>query len=126
MRDKRTIRLILTACGILAFVLFIDDLGLLGGLNRQTYDFFHRLRGPREPSQNIIVAAVDERTLQHLGRWPIDRKHYATLLDRLKSAEAVGIDIILGRPPKATGCWRRPWKGEGGLFSPFISIQGEN
>ncbi|NTV43374.1 MAG: CHASE2 domain-containing protein, partial [Syntrophobacteraceae bacterium] len=124
MRDKRTIRLILTACGVLAFVLFIDDLGLLRGMNRQAYDFFHCLRGPREPSQNIIIAAIDERTLQHLGRWPIDRKHYATLLDRLKSAEAVGIDIILGEATESDGMLAEAMEGRGRVILPVYFDPG--
>ncbi len=103
MRDKRISRLIFTACGVVAFVLCIDYLGLLSGLNRQVYDLFHRFRGSREASSDILIAAIDERTLQRLGRWPIDRRHYAVLLDHLKNAEVVGIDIILGEASENDG-----------------------
>jgi len=81
-----------------ALVLLINFLGLLEAANWHTYDLFFRIRGSREPPRNIIIAEIDERTLSALGKWPIPRRHYADLLDRLELAEVVGLDIILAEP----------------------------
>ncbi|MHC1725854.1 MAG: CHASE2 domain-containing protein [Syntrophobacteraceae bacterium] len=79
-------------------ILLIDFLGLLVAVDWHTYDLFFRIRGSREPPKNIVIAEIDMKTLGALGRWPIPRKHYADLLDRLELADAVGLDIIFAEP----------------------------
>ena len=78
-----------------AAVLFFENTGLLDGINNYSYDLAFRLRGEREHDDRIIIAAIDEKTLAKLGRWPIRRSYYADLLDILDQAAVVGIDIIL-------------------------------
>ena len=51
-------------------------------------------RGERMHDDQIVIAAVDEKTLAKLGRWPIPRSYYADLLDSFNQASAVGIDIV--------------------------------
>jgi hypothetical protein len=72
-----------------------DYAGSLAGFNTYFYDLAFRIRGQRSPDNSIIIAAIDEKTLAELGRWPIPRLHYARLLEELAGAEAVGIDLIL-------------------------------
>ncbi len=86
--------------GLAAAILLvlIELFGLFEGLNLYAYDLFMRLRGPREPSEEILLVTIDEKTLQRLGRWPIGRHWYAELLKRLGSPTAVGLDIILADP----------------------------
>ncbi len=47
-----------------------------------------------EPLKNIIILAIDDASLQEIGRWPWDRKVFADLLSKLSEAKVVGIDII--------------------------------
>ena len=82
----------------IAAVLFLENAGLLEGINNYCYDLAFRLRGERKHDDRIIIAAIDEKTLAKLGRWPIQRSYYAELLDILDQAAVVGIDIILSEP----------------------------
>lgn len=61
------------------------------------YDTAFRIRGPLKPPAEVIIATIDEKSLEKLGRWPWNRKILAQLVDRLAAAEAavIAFDIIL-------------------------------
>ncbi|HET9553896.1 MAG TPA: adenylate/guanylate cyclase domain-containing protein, partial [Anaeromyxobacteraceae bacterium] len=54
------------------------------------------LRGPRTPSGQVVVVAVDERSIEAEGRWPWSRATLARLVDALAQGgvAAVGFDVI--------------------------------
>ncbi len=81
-----------------ALVLGAEQLGFTGGMNRFCYDLFFRLRGPMEPDRRILIAAIDDETLNRLGRWPLRRSQYARLLDAVGPGAVVGLDILLAEP----------------------------
>ena len=62
------------ACAIMlvALILLVDHIGFFYGINNHFYDLFFRLRGARAPAGNIAIIAIDDKTLEKLGRWPID------------------------------------------------------
>lgn len=93
--SEKTIRHILITIAGLILILFTEQLGFFEGIDTYIYDTSFRLRGPRAPSDKIIIVAIDERSLNALGRWPLRRIHYANLLDRLREAKVVSFDIIL-------------------------------
>ena len=53
------------------------------------------LRGPAAPADSIIVA-IDDASLQALGRWPWPRQRHAELIDVLRQAgtQAVGYNVL--------------------------------
>lgn len=79
-------------------LILVEFFGLFQGVSSYTYDLYFRIRGPREPSDRIVVVAIDDKTLQKLGQWPISRYWYVELLNRVQGAAAVGLDIILADP----------------------------
>ncbi|GLI37085.1 CHASE2 domain-containing protein [Geobacter hydrogenophilus] len=79
-------------------ILLADHLGFFDGANRYFYDFSFRLRGVQRPSDLIVIAAIDEKSLRELGQWPIRRSHYATFLDAARGASAVGFSVIMAEP----------------------------
>ena len=83
--------------GILMIVA-ADYLGLFIRFDYGCNDLFFRLRGPAVPDRRILIAAVDERTLMRLGRWPLQRAYYARLLEKVRTADAVGFDIVMTEP----------------------------
>jgi CHASE2 domain-containing sensor protein len=88
---------LLTAfCLLILFSL--EYLGFLVGLNDYFYDLALRLRGPEKPLAKVLIAAIDEKTLSHLGPWPLSRIWYATLLEKMKTAGIVAFDIVLAEP----------------------------
>lgn len=84
---------ILVFCLLILFGL--EYLGFLVGMNNYFYDLAFRLRGSEKPQDNIIVAAIDEKTLAELGPWPIQRTYYASLLEKTKLAEVVAFDVMM-------------------------------
>ena len=44
--------------------------------------------------ENIVILAIDDQSIQQLGRWPWNRTVYANVLDHLHFAKAVGIDVV--------------------------------
>jgi response regulator RpfG family c-di-GMP phosphodiesterase len=97
LRHIRKSYFLIIATGLL-LIIFSDYVGLFVGINNYFYDLSFRIRGARAPAENIIVAAIDEKTLDKLGRWPIKRTHYAALLNRVAEASVVGFDVILSEP----------------------------
>jgi len=71
-------------------------------LDNKIYDLFFHLRGPKKPPQEIVIAAIDETSLERLGRWPWSRKVLAKLIDKLSEAGAavIALDIILSEAEK--------------------------
>src|SRR5215218_2631738 len=54
------------------------------------------LRGERAPDSDVVVVAINQPSLNALGeRWPIRRRHYAHLIDRLSVAGAKVIAFTL-------------------------------
>ena len=79
----------------------------LGRIDQTVYDRF--LSSTTQPRHDdIILIAIDDFSLQQLGRWPWPRQRHAELLEQLSRAapRAVGLDVILveaERPGKAAG-----------------------
>jgi signal transduction histidine kinase/CHASE2 domain-containing sensor protein len=72
--------------------------GAVSFLSDKTLDAFFLLRGPTEPSQEIIIIGVDEESLDALGAWPFSRKYHAELLKSLTYAKVIGFDILFSEP----------------------------
>lgn len=89
--------IVITLTGVL-LIFLAEYLGFFDGIDTYIYDTSFRVRGTRTPSGNILIVAIDERSLDALGRWPLRRIHYARLLDRLRDAKVVSLDLILSEP----------------------------
>ena len=103
-----------------ALVLLVDYLGLFNGINNYCYDLLFRLRGPVAPESRVIIVAVDDGTLEKLGRWPIRRAHYGYLLTWLKEADAVAFDIIMAEPSADDGMLKEAIQRHGKVILPVI------
>lgn len=59
-----------------------------------------RLRGELKRPEDIMVVAIDNHSLQQLGRWPWPRSVMAKALDKISNdrPQAVGLDIIYAEP----------------------------
>jgi adenylate cyclase len=64
-----------------------------------------RWRGVRKPSGQVVIVAVDERSVQAEGRWPWSRARMAQLVDRLAEGgvAAAGFDVIFGEEDEVGG-----------------------
>ena len=82
--------------GIVAVVLSALFLaGAFTGLQQQAHDPIY---GGKQPILNVLILAVDDRSLQEIGRWPWNRTVFADLLSHLSTARAVGFDVMFAEP----------------------------
>ena len=61
------------------------------------YDNLEPLSRPARAAPDAVVVAVDEATLEALGRWPWNRAVHAELIDRLSASgvRAIGMPLLL-------------------------------
>jgi adenylate cyclase len=66
----------------------------------KTYDLRFRSRGDRQPSSPVVIAAIDEKSLDTEGRWPWPRSKMAGLIDALsrEGARVIAFDIAFSEP----------------------------
>src|SRR5260221_10884726 len=95
-RMARAVGILITLGVILLFLtdVFLADLPLLEQLELKTYDM--RLRAlPRTAPQHVTIAAIDEKSLAKLGRWPWSRSTWAQLVHRLAPLRLQGSALAL-------------------------------
>lgn len=66
---------------LVALVLFFS--GQLEVLNRSLFNYHMANNMSHEPSERIVVVAIDDESLDVIGRWPWDRRVHAELLHAL-------------------------------------------
>ena len=88
------IALLITALGLFLFAytgIRSDDRAgfqFLRNIEQRSLDMRFALRGPRLPDDRIVIVGIDEKTLQHVGAFPLPRNSYALLVNRLKAGGA--------------------------------------
>lgn len=70
-------------------------------LNAGIYDLGIRLTQDRAASEEIVIIAIDDKSLTKIGAWPWLRSTHARLLDSLQQAKTVAFDIsFIGTVPE--------------------------
>ncbi|MEK6759743.1 MAG: adenylate/guanylate cyclase domain-containing protein [Deltaproteobacteria bacterium] len=72
-------------------------------VNMKATDAMFAARGSVTPPDDVVVVAIDEKSVNELGRWPWPRKKIARLVDSLKEADVVAIDIVFSEDEGAEG-----------------------
>jgi CHASE2 domain-containing sensor protein len=116
--------------GVLVLMALMKSLGVTDSLNRWLTDAHWRFRAHIKPTpfpDDILIVAIDDKSLRKLGRlryW--SRKRYAQLLERLKLAKAVGIDILFAEPderdPQGDAAFAAAIRRHGRVVLPFPSM----
>jgi adenylate cyclase len=83
--------------GLFLFGYSFSNIGKI--IEAKLYDTRFDLRGPREPSKDIIILAIDNVSIEELDSWPWPRTNHAKIVDLLKSygAKSVGFDVIFNK-----------------------------
>jgi adenylate cyclase len=81
-----------------------DVLRVVSALEGRASDLQLRARGVRPPHPDVVVAAIDERSVQRYGRWPWSRELLARAVSRLHEAgpAAIGLDITFTDEDRAS------------------------
>jgi len=69
-------------------------------LEQMLLDARFRVRGPVAPRMPIVIAAIDAKSVDEIGRWPWRRSVMADLIRKLDGAGAapIGLDIVFSEP----------------------------
>src|SRR5262245_35521396 len=89
---------VLAACfGVALAILLLSWTTYFSELNSRAYDFTLRLAGPVKPTSPVTIVAIDEESLEKIGKWPWTRDKLAQVIDRVRggSPRAIGLDILL-------------------------------
>jgi adenylate cyclase len=80
---------------LLVVLLFRSSLPILDLIELKTYDRRFLLRDPVQPASTVVLALVDEKSLDREGRWPWPRAKFAALIETLSrdGAKVIGFDI---------------------------------
>lgn len=96
-------------------------------LESKTYDLRLRLREQLRPSTrrtDIVIVALDEKSLEEYGRWPWSRTLTARLVQAVSAGRprAIGIDIFFSEPesPAADAALAAAVKGAGNVVLPVV------
>jgi adenylate cyclase len=84
---------VVTALGLLAYLAGIP---FLERVELETLDVRFRVRGPEPPESPVVLAAIDEASIDREGKWPWPRTKLARLVDRLTDAGAKVIAFDVG------------------------------
>ena len=76
-------------------LLYLSGTPILDLIELKTYDLRFLSRGHLPPSPAVVMALVDEKSLDMEGRWPWPRSKFAALVDILSrdGARVIGFDI---------------------------------
>jgi eukaryotic-like serine/threonine-protein kinase len=76
--------------------LFLAQNSLIQGLERTAYDFGVK-SSQRDPGEQTVIVAINDQSLENLGRWPWSRDILAEMIDKLNDAGArvIGNTILM-------------------------------
>src|SRR5262245_50410432 len=92
--------------GIIVVVVLLFLLGtpILELIELKSYDLRFLSRGHVPPSPSVVMAVIDEKSLDAEGRWPWPRSKIAALVDILSEdgARVIGFDIAFSEPDESS------------------------
>jgi len=68
----------------------------LGTMENKLLDMQFDLRGKTTPGDEVVIVAIDEKTLDKLERWPFPRRYFAEAVENLNSwgVQVIAFDMI--------------------------------
>ncbi len=106
LKSLRVINPFFLTCTTIAIVitLFLYRNTFIDFVESKTYDLRLISRGRVEPSQSIVLAVIDEKSLEMEGRWPWPRSKIAELVDILSrdGAKVISFDVGFLEPDENT------------------------
>jgi signal transduction histidine kinase/CHASE2 domain-containing sensor protein len=86
--------------GVALGLAMLLKLGFFQPFEQVAYDSLFRWRGERPWDDRLVLIAIDDRSLQKLGRFPWSRQRYVQLLDQLTAAPptVVAFDLLWSEP----------------------------
>jgi len=102
--------------------LMLLKLSPLETLEEKLLDYRFKIRGTIKPPGTVVIAAIDEKSIEKLGRWPWDRDKIALLVNKLNNAgaEIIVFDIIYSEKEKNDPLLGRAVNNAGNVLMPIV------
>ncbi len=129
IKDSRIKILIGPFITILITGLMLLSLAPITALEDRLLDYRFKIRGAVKPPEDIVIAAIDEKSIDRLGRWPWGRDIMAELVNKLKGlgARIIVFDIILSETEKNDAILARAMADAGNVILPvFFEFDSES
>lgn len=129
LRAQKNKETILSVLIVIIFLLFFYIKPYpLELVDMKVYDLFFHLRGQEEPPKNVVIAAIDEASIEKFGRWPWSRDKIARVIDKLSELEAAVItfDIILSEHEKNDRVLAKSISKAGNVILPVVFFFNED
>jgi adenylate cyclase len=120
----------LLSTALFLFLQLTDPPVIREHIESKTYDLRlilrNRLLGQKSPPGNIVIVAIDEKSLREIGRWPWRRDRMARLVALLSAGgpAVIGIDVMFTEPesPESDGALAAAIRRAGNvvLATPFF------
>lgn len=80
-------------------------LDFIASVELRGYDARFQIRDQRPPTPEVVIVAIDTKTIDALGSFPFSRIHFARMLDQLTrdGAKVIGFDITFPKPDEKSG-----------------------
>lgn len=97
---KPTYLKIATGISALFMMVYLLSPHLLEILELKTIDARFKSRPPVAPGKDVVIATIDEKSIDQIGRWPWPRTTIAKLVNTLTSydAKVIAFDIVFSEP----------------------------
>lgn len=91
-------------------------------LEEKLYDLRLKIRGKVTPSPYVVIIAIDDKSLEKLGRWPWSRSQLARLIDILssKGAKVIAFDILFAESEKNDAVFAKAIRKAGNVLLPLV------
>jgi adenylate cyclase len=71
-------------------IALVFSTGFYSNIQLKLSDFLY---GGGQPLDNIAIVAIDDKSIQEIGRWPWERGNFTNLMGQLEQAKVIGFDV---------------------------------
>jgi adenylate cyclase len=129
MTGKRAGIIIALVVAFALTALYFKSFGFFEILEDKTLDLRFSLRGKKAPGPETVIAAIDEKSINKLGRWPWPRSVWARVVDRLTEdgATVIVFDVFFPEPEnvESDDLFQRAIMRSGRVVLPVVFDLGE-
>lgn len=92
------------SAALLSFLLYRHGVISVQKLDYSLKDARFRIRGPVKPDKDVVVVAIDHKSIKEIGRWPWSREVTGRLIENLGvhyGTKVTALDIVFSEPQAA-------------------------
>lgn len=94
----RASSIVLCLVSSLIIAIILSSLFFIGFLKTSSDRVSDALYFEEEPFTDLVIIAIDDRSINEIGRWPWSRTVFSDAISRLKDAKAIGVDVSFIEP----------------------------